>query len=459
MPQVVHVVPVRKVVRGVAALVAIFGASETAWSAASPGCQAANRGAMAMTARPGGAASREATLDEGETLTLSVTTRGKAAVSLIAGSGAPRTLASGAATTLVFVAPGDGTYGFRLAAEDADATLSVRCTSVAEAATARALLDRRNAFLAEREPDRLRIDRQPAATKPLDGTVGDDVTKGDTPTDVVVSVSTSELADAMKMGAKKKEPGLLDFWFEGRYQTYEYYQNLRPSDGNFSVVYLGSRSMLGPDIMFGALAQFDQTAETGLVAGNVSASGWMAGPYMSVRLGQGMVFDGRAAWGVAERLPNGVVVDNTQSERRLVRGTLRGTRQLGEWTLAPSVGLSYVQDAPSLQGVSILEGTPQAAGTGRFDVLPEVKRRFNLDSDTYIEPRLTAGGFLSFDNLSRAAPINLSDSSELHWKAEAGVAVGKKDSLNLEASGGVETSETVSDNWMGRLQLNVPLGK
>jgi hypothetical protein len=264
----------------------------------------------------------------------------------------------------------------------------------------------------------------------------------------------------MKLGPKK-DPGLLDFWFEGRYQTYEVYESLRPNDGNFSVMYFGSKSMLGPDIMFGALAQFDQTGETAADYGNVSASGWMAGPYVSVRFGPGVIFDGRAAWGVTESLPGGVVVDNASAQRRMLRGTLRGARQVGAWTVAPSIGLSYVEDAPLLQGVAVSESAAQPVGTGRLDVLPEVKRRFELDGgETYIEPRFAAGGFISLDDVSRAAPISLAEESDLHWKAEAGVEVGKKDSLNLEASGGVETGgETAPDNWMGRLQLNMPLGK
>jgi len=45
-------------------------------------------------------------------------------------------------------------------------------------------------------------------------------------------------------------------------------------------------------------------------------------------------------------------------------------------------------------------------------------------------------------------------------KAEAGVAVGVKDGSSLQATGGVEGgSETTSETWSGRLQLNVPLGK
>jgi hypothetical protein len=49
---------------------------------------------------------------------------------------------------------------------------------------------------------------------------------------------------------------------------------------------------------------------------------------------------------------------------------------------------------------------------------------------------------------------------DLHWKAEAGVAVGVKDSMSLQATGGVETGgAAAADTWSGKLRLNMPLGK
>jgi hypothetical protein len=226
-------------------------------------------------------------------------------------------------------------------------------------------------------------------------------------------------------------------------------------------MYFGSKYMLGPDIMLGYLAQFDQAGEGAGDGSKVSASGWMAGPYMSVRFGQGVIFDGRAAWGTAQSLPSGVSLDTTSADRSLVRGTLRGNRQLGGWTVAPSVGMSYVEDTPAFQGTSRSDAAAAPAGTGRLDVLPEVKRRFDINSEAYVEPRVAAGGFLAFDDLSEIAPGGAAMAApDLHWKAEAGVAVGVKDSMNLQATGGVESGgEEAADNWMGKLQLNVPLSK
>jgi len=443
------------VVAAMAGLVMGFGPAEAGQSA---GCDAANNGRLNFSVAPGANAVRQAALEEGEALSISVATSGRATVAVTDGGGSRTTLHAGRSTSVRFVAPSSASYALELGAgEDVGAKVSVTCVSVVKAETERALLARRKAFLAERDPDRIRIDRPPAEPKPLDdpaaSATGIDPAA---PRDVTASISLSELAAALKLGPKT-EPGILDFWFEGRYTTYDTVDlNLRPSDGNFTVMYFGTKYMLGPDIMLGALAQFDQAGE-GMAGSKISASGWMAGPYVSMRFGPGIVFDGRAAWGVAESAPQDLMIDAAPAERRLLRGTLRGNRDLAGWTFAPSVGLSYVQDAPADPAID----QSSAAGTGRLDVLPEFKRRFTINSETYVEPRVAAGGFLSFDDISEIRPgLVGTQLPDVNWKAEAGVALGKTDSLNVQATGGVETNQSAAtDTWSGRLQLNMPLGK
>jgi hypothetical protein len=441
------------------AAVAICGlwmSTGNAFADGSTGCDAANRGSLNIRASAGASAMRGVTLEQGETLALNLTTRSKAELAVSDDNGVTRPLHSGAAKTVLFVAPRSASYDLRLQADaSAEASLGVKCTSVARADAERALLDRRKAFVSERDPDRMRIDRPDSGFKPFGDTGQATSTDDEAPRDIQASVSVSELNAAMNPG-QNKDPGILDFWFEGRHLNYDTVDaNAREATGNATIMYFGSKYMLGPDIMLGALAQFDQAGE----GDGVSASGWMAGPYMSVRFGPGIVFDGRAAWGVADNLPKGITVDTVSADRSLLRGTLRGSRQVGGWTVAPSVGLTYVEDTPAIYS-AYTEAT-QSPGTGRLDVLPEIKRRFDLDSSTYIEPRIAAGGFLAFDNMSELNPQSLAGQApDMQWKAEAGVAVGLKDGLNMEATGGVETgAQSAADSWAGRLQLNMPLGK
>ncbi|MDQ8697668.1 autotransporter outer membrane beta-barrel domain-containing protein [Hyphomicrobium sp. LHD-15] len=462
MPQIVQFHPLKRVVqlkRVMWAAVALgaleLSSTGSAFADGSAGCDAANRGSLNIRASAGASALRGAALERGETLALNVTTHGRAAIAVSDDDGATRTLHSGRSTTVLFVAPRTASYDLRLEADaTAEASLGVKCTSVARADAESALLARRKAFVSERDPDRVRIDRPSTGFKPFGDTGQTASADGEAPRDITASVSVSELTAAMNPG-DKKDPGILDFWFEGRHLNYDTSDvNARETTGNATIMYFGSKYMLGPDIMLGALAQFDQAGE----GAGVSASGWMAGPYMSVRFGPGIIFDGRAAWGVANKLPNGIAVDTVSADRSLLRGTLRGSREVGGWTVAPSVGLSYVEDTPA--AYSAYTEATQSPGSGRLDVLPEFKRRFDLDSSTYVEPRIAAGGFVAFDDISQLGPHGVGQVPDLQWKAEAGVAVGVKDGVNMQATGGVETgAQSAADNWAGRLQLNMPLGK
>lgn len=309
----------------------------------------------------------------------------------------------------------------------------------------------------------MKIDRpQSPAVPKIEGINEGDFDNVGKPTNATLSVSVSEIAAAAAR-SKTAEPGILDFWFEGRYQPYAASDAGVPMDGNMSVMYAGTKYMFGPDIMLGALAQLDATQEFASHSrSSMNASGWMTGPYTSVRFGPGIVFDGRMAWGTAETSGSYLGESGSEtSERRLVRGTLRGSRAVGGWTVAPSVGMSYIEDKP-LNPSSSSSNTAAAIGQGRLEVMPEIKRRFSVNETTFVEPRAAAGGFVAFDDLSKlnhAVPYG--QIPDVQMKAEAGVAVGVKEGLNLEAKGGVETSAVpdARDTWSGRLQLNVPLNK
>ncbi|AHB50333.1 hypothetical protein W911_14435 [Hyphomicrobium nitrativorans NL23] len=420
------------------------------------GCEAINRGALDLSVAAGRSGTRDANLDQGDALAIAISTEATAALSVDSASDGPETLHAGPASSVLFIAPRSGDYGFRVSAESGSgARLRVTCTSAAHARAERRLKDRRKAFLAARDPDRMRIDRPRSEFNPFGETGLAGAPEDGPPRDITASFSLSELTAAMNPD-QKRDPGILDFWFEGRHLHYDTVDmNARDTDGNLMVMYFGSKYMLGPDIMLGTLAQFDQAVE----GAGVSARGWMAGPYVSIRFGHGIVFDGRAAWGTADGLPRGIMLDTATADRRLMRGTLRGTRPVAGWTFSPSVGLSYADDTPEFQGTS-MSGAVASGGSGRLDFLPEVKRRFTLDSETYLEPRFAAGGFLAFEDFSEITPGSVTAHPDLHWKAEAGVALGKKDSMSFEAKGGVETGgQTGADTWSGRLQLNMPLGK
>ncbi len=440
--------------------IAVFALACEGHAADSSGCTAANAGALNAEVAPAAAVTRQVTLDAGDVLDFSARSTAAASVTLVSGSGSPQTLIGGAsAATASFKAPATGAYVFGMsAAPQASAQVGVTCVSTQAAAANAAFLARRKGLLNGKDPDRIRINRTPGPIanpdKPLGSSVAVDA-QGN-PKEVQFSVSLSEITAAANPG-QKPEPGFVDLWLEGRMQNYDT-GSAALSNGNLGVLYLGTRTMLGPDILVGGLAQFDRGIESADYGETqMAATGWMAGPYMSMKLGSGIVFDGRAAWGETENAVPGVALDDGETDRRLVRAKLTGTRQVEGWKVAPSLGIVYLEDAVR-DGDS---GATKGEGTGRVELLPEVSRRFEVNGDTFVEPRAAIGGFVGFDDLSALEPmVTTGTDADLHLKAEAGIAVGVKDGSSLEAMGGVESAGTTEpDTWSGRLQLNVPLGK
>lgn len=433
-------------------------AAGNARAAASSGCTSANAGALNAEVGPAASVTRRMTLDAGDILNVAARSNASGSVALVGGSGAPQTLINSASSAAVaFKAPASGEYAFALsAAPQGAASFSIACVAAQSTAANAAFLARRKDLINAKDPDRIRIDRAPTpianSDKPLASSVA--VDEQGNPTQVEFSVALSEITAAAHSG-RKPEPAFVDLWLAGRMENYAASAD---QSGNLGVVYLGTRTKLGPDILVGGLAQFDRGIEdTGYGDTPMMATGWMAGPYMSMKLGSGVVFDGRAAWGETENIVPSYDSERGAAERRLVKAKLTGTRQIEGWKVAPSLGLVYLEDAVR-DGDS---GETKAEGMGRVEFLPEVSRRFEVNSDTYVEPRAAVGGFVGFDDLSALEPMLESGSeADLHLKAEAGVAVGVKDGSSLQATGGVESAGTAEpETWTGRLQLNVPLGK
>jgi len=447
----------RQTVAGLAVAALGLFASPTL-AAPSAGCAAANAGALNGDLPASVSRTHRLALDAGDILAITAQGSQGAAASalLVAGAGAPQTLiGSASAAAVSFKAPQADSYALRFGAgADGPATVRITCMSAQAAAADAAFLARRNDILKAQDPARIRLDRIANPDKPLSSTVA--VDEEGNPRQVEFSVSLSEITAAAHPG-KKPEPGLVDLWLEGRMETYAAAgTDAGASNGNLGILYFGTRSMLGPDILVGALAQLDRGVETSRYApAELAAQGWMAGPYLSMKLLSGVVFDGRTAWGETENGAFGRGSGEDPTNRRLVRAKLTGTRQVEGWSVAPSVGLIYLEDAVR----DDTTGATKAAGTGRIEVLPEVSRRFALDSETFIEPRAALGGFVGFNELSPTM-VTTSTPADMHLKAEAGVALGVKEGSRLQATGGVEGASTsVPATWTGRLQLNMPLGK
>jgi hypothetical protein len=232
-------------------------------------------------------------------------------------------------------------------------------------------------------------------------------------------------------------------------------------DGNASGVNVGLNYKLKPQIMVGALAQFEQPGQT-LTAARGSSSlldqGWMVGPVATVQFAPGLSLDARAAWGAAENPGDDTAGRMPGTQRRAVSARLANTQSFGALRVTPSISVNHFQETPHAAFPSPSEALlPHATGSGRVDVGPEVAYRIDLTGRTFIEPRAAVGSFWGIDSLSKLAPGAVAH-ADARLKAEAGVTLGVTDGTKLQATGGVEEGNgVVGDVWSGRLQLSVPL--
>jgi hypothetical protein len=138
----------------------------------------------------------------------------------------------------------------------------------------------------------------------------------------------------------------------------------------WGVLFVGADYRVSPDLLIGALASFDDAQQdlNGL-AGKARSTGWMVGPYATMRLTNNLFFQARAAWGKSthELGFDGSPEDRFDADRWLVRGTLIGQWRWGPWQLRPRISVGYIEETQETYlnslGV-VVPGTKGGVGAG-----------------------------------------------------------------------------------------------
>ena len=102
---------------------------------------------------------------------------------------------------------------------------------------------------------------------------------------------------------KKKGDDTFDIWVEGQssyFNTNNPFEGRR--QGHAAVLYTGADVIVRPGVLLGFLYQRDWIKDSSPLAGlNRSGEGWMAGPYIGLRLTQNLFFDARYAHGFSQQ--------------------------------------------------------------------------------------------------------------------------------------------------------------
>jgi outer membrane autotransporter protein len=262
-------------------------------------------------------------------------------------------------------------------------------------------------------------------------------------------------------------PGF-DVWIEGQIAEYKDTLGGIDREGDFSILYLGADYVISPGFLVGALVQLDRTEEDiddPSLVGEIDGTGWMAGPYLGVRLLDNLYFDARAAWG---RSSNDFTLDDTivgarsgsfDTDRWLVSASLTGTHYYNMWRFSPQVSLAYgtetYDDFATSLGQTI---TGDGAHIGRLTGTMEIGRSFYGRDGTIIEPHVAVSGIWNFDSDDLVINGQLVETEGGRAKVEGGVLVTMPNGISLRGAASVDgLGDDDLEAVSGSAWLSIPL--
>jgi outer membrane autotransporter protein len=262
-------------------------------------------------------------------------------------------------------------------------------------------------------------------------------------------------------------PGF-DVWVEGHIARYNDDLGGVNRDGDFSILYVGADYVIAPGVLIGALVQVDDTDETiddPSLKGNIDGTGWMAGPYIGLRLADNLYFDARAAWGQSDNdidLTDAALGRRTGSfdtDRWLASATLTGNEYYGAWRFTPQVSVAYGEEDYGTYSTSLNQTVSGGgASIGRVTGTMEIGYRFDGLYGSSIEPHVAVSGIWNFDSDDLYVNGVLADTDESRARVEGGLLITTPSGVGLRAAAaydgiGADDFEAVS----GSLWINVPL--
>ncbi|MEP0708021.1 MAG: choice-of-anchor D domain-containing protein [Parvibaculum sp.] len=247
-------------------------------------------------------------------------------------------------------------------------------------------------------------------------------------------------------------------WVEGTIAGF----NDANADGRFGVVYLGADQLIAPNILLGALVQFDwfsHEADTGNA--EVSGEGWMAGPYATFRLNDTFFADIRAAWGTSRNdiSPTGSYEDSFDTTRWLISGALTGSYSHAPWTVQPAVSLSYIRETQESYIDSLSVVIPeQTVSQGEVRAGPRLAYAHVLDSGTRLTPSVSFEGAYTFGNDGLTSSGSLAREVQgLRGRVGFGLDIATRDGVSLSIASHYDGIGTAAALYGLSLEISMAL--
>ena len=157
---------------------------------------------------------------------------------------------------------------------------------------------------------------------------------------------------------------------------------------------MGAHISLNPNLSIGGLIEVDSTSFK-LDGGEMSGTGWLAGPYIVGKLpDQSIFFEARALVGKTSNTLDtgigGLVLDGIKTERWLVQATIQGAYSLGSVVMKPLLDASYTRDTRAAYsngaGVNLAK---ESIGLGQVELGVD----FDMPVDVAVGSLTLTGGF------------------------------------------------------------------
>ncbi len=256
------------------------------------------------------------------------------------------------------------------------------------------------------------------------------------------------------------EPRKFDVWAE----VYGARADAGNSSSNLWVAYAGAHYFVTPDLLVGAMGQFDWAEESNSVTNSdAEGEGWMIGPYIAMRTPDHMLTaEARVAWGQSDNeiSPAGTYRDDFDTTRWLAAGKVSRHFNMGHFTVTPAVSVSYWEEKQEAYidslGTAIGEQT-QTLGAVRFG--PTLSRTIRKDDGSSITPTIGLTGVYNFSMSENDSSqgFTLGD-DDLRARFDVGLTINTKlgwTFLFQSYFDGVGVSDY--EAYGGRAKLTVPL--
>ncbi|MGQ2904927.1 MAG: Ig-like domain repeat protein [Neoaquamicrobium sediminum] len=273
------------------------------------------------------------------------------------------------------------------------------------------------------------------------------------------SLSTSiSLAQIRRLSGEVK-PARFDLWADVSYTRFqsEGPGGVSESDGGFARAAFGADWLVNRNLLIGGFFQVDHLSQDiANASGNVSGTGWLAGPYLTARLSENLFLDLLAAGGTSSNSirPDGTYEDGFSTVRFMASAALQGEWTSGNWTFDPRARFGWFHERSNayIDGLGVSIPVVESS-IGQFAVGPGVSYSHPLASGAVIDTGLRFEAVADI-----LAGSTREDETRLSGRIEARLGIttpgGARLSLSAAHSGIGQSGNAATT---GRMQFTVPL--